>query len=1031
MWGDVGPPSSSSSWFDTGMTIPLHPELGTRDQANLIRLDCQEELVWVGTQRGRLLSYLVNTEAGHSSYSRFNIDVKEERVMDILTRPEGVISLTRSSVLFHTRGGVGHQLATPKAVKRMTAAGGGNLTAVEQFPFNDVHIAVCTSDKNLFYLDSLSGELSAFVQLPHSAAKIHCCKETALMAVGSSNGLLSFVEGRIPRIALASSASLPAHPSEITSIASVGSYVFTCGKRVGASAFVPDVFLKVFDVRNLRKPAVAVTVPSGALKVAANGKGNGICSLAVLSSFGMWQQGDLFFPTSSNLSSLKNTQVFQTECFQPHSPDLEPGVVDWSVNEGMNAMLDSAGVVHFWSFNFPPRVNSVCANAIQTPSRQPAMPSYPMPLSGMNHEIALDNLGRTRVYSDTVRDGSWLSWWGFDSPGELFFQTPAIALPTPLLPAIAANCKDWDSHLRYCPNTFGFKYGSLVVSAREGLKKSKSNRIGKQALPPEGPVEEEKRWSFNPVDFSINHSLFAFNAFNKTNRTGLENDQLNPLIQCLYNLTWLKAVLKAHICSAENCLSCELGFLFHMMDEARFSRSKVCQPVRVSRLWKRLFPQSISIPEMASNFIKTLRREFVERNETEIFESFFGSDYSGSVIKQRIDGSIDFSSAASVAFVQLNGSCSSLIKNPQSEYILNSVIFGSLSVSIHHASSNPTPRSGVGSLHAVALVAVTDDLDTEHHVTSQRPSRSNSFILGPTTSSSVEEDEEEEEDEKWILFNDFTVTPSSLEEAAVRSSIKPVLAVYLKSAPIVPPPPSPFITVDDFKRDESLSANTDLENLRFNPLTDEEMDLVLRGDFTVALDTEFISIGLAAIEIREDGSREIGKPGDMAVGRVSVLRESGVPFIDHYVAMDESEIKDYVTRFSGIRPGDLDPGSSTHWLVSSKSLYKKLRFLVDCGCKFVGHGLHTDFRIINLWVNSSALIDTVELFHLPGQRFLSLKFLAGKLLNRSIQGDVHCSIEDARTALELYKVHQRLKAEGTLEQTLKGLYDAGRASGWK
>jgi PAB-dependent poly(A)-specific ribonuclease subunit 2 len=234
-----------------------------------------------------------------------------------------------------------------------------------------------------------------------------------------------------------------------------------------------------------------------------------------------------------------------------------------------------------------------------------------------------------------------------------------------------------------------------------------------------------------------------------------------------------------------------------------------------------------------------------------------------------------------------------------------------------------------------------------------------------------------------------------------------------------------------FEVDINLSKMTNLENLRFEPLTPEEIDLVIRGDFTVALDTEFISIGLGAMEIREDGSREIGKPGDMTVGRVSVVRENGVPFIDHYVAVDETQVKDFVTRFSGIRPGDLDPATSSHWLVSSKALYKKLRFLVDCGCKFVGHGLHTDFRIINLWVPASALIDTVELFHLPSQRFLSLKFLASKLLNRSIQGDVHCSIEDAKTAYELYKVHQRLKNEGTLEQTIKGLYETGRASGWK
>jgi PAB-dependent poly(A)-specific ribonuclease subunit 2 len=159
-----------------------------------------------------------------------------------------------------------------------------------------------------------------------------------------------------------------------------------------------------------------------------------------------------------------------------------------------------------------------------------------------------------------------------------------------------------------------------------------------------------------------------------------------------------------------------------------------------------------------------------------------------------------------------------------------------------------------------------------------------------------------------------------------------------------------------------------------------------------------------------------------------------VPFFDHYIAMDESDIKDYVTRFSGLRQGDLDPLKSSHWLTSSKRMYEKLRFLVDCGTKFIGHGLHTDFRIMNIWVPSTAIIDTVSLFHIPGQRFLSLKFLAKCLLSKSIQNsNVHCSVEDARTAMELYRVWKKLKTQGdeVLEGVIKGLYDTGRAQGWK
>jgi len=157
----------------------------------------------------------------------------------------------------------------------------------------------------------------------------------------------------------------------------------------------------------------------------------------------------------------------------------------------------------------------------------------------------------------------------------------------------------------------------------------------------------------------------------------------------------------------------------------------------------------------------------------------------------------------------------------------------------------------------------------------------------------------------------------------------------------------------------------------------------------------------------------------------------GVPFIDDHIHTSEV-IVDYLTEFSGVKYGDLDPHLSRYTLTPLKLAYKKLRLLVDRGCIFIGHGLSKDFRIINICVPPAQVIDTVDLYFLKSrQRRLSLKFLSWFILHENIQIDTHDSIEDARSTLMLYKAYQNFKEQQILDQKLEELYKAGRQYSWK
>jgi PAB-dependent poly(A)-specific ribonuclease subunit 2 len=285
----------------------------------------------------------------------------------------------------------------------------------------------------------------------------------------------------------------------------------------------------------------------------------------------------------------------------------------------------------------------------------------------------------------------------------------------------------------------------------------------------------------------------------------------------------------------------------------------------------------------------------------------------------------------------------------------------------------------------------------------------------------------------WILYNGFGVSSTVVEDArAFHVSFKePCLVVFRaidekqksKNEDLEKKSKSPRIPVQVMNA-RSLAASATKSARNFNP------DSIEEGK-RIAFDAEFVSVQEEEATLTETGQKMILRETRYAVGRISVLdcRSREIILDDH--VLPKERVVDYLTRFSGIVAEDLDPSKTPHNLISTRSAYLKLRYLLEQGCIFVGHGLRQDFATVNLVVPPHQILDTVEIYHQPGMRYISLRFLANYVLGRDMQQDIHDSVEDALASFELYEKALEWKERGVFDKTLQEIYTYGQKTDWK
>lgn len=1027
--------------------------------------------------------------------------VGEGPVKQLLVHEKGILSISASSVHFVTRRGLTQwHISYPQMtdLRCMTFAATSNL----------ILVAGCQS--TFFLIDIDKGQVVS----EHAAqAKYTIMKKSRHVCAATDDGnvhILSMTDYQLLK-------QWKAHSTAVNDMDARNDFLITCGfsvRQLGVP--IVDPLANVYDLKSLTS-LPPIPFHAGAAYVRLHPKLQ--TTSFVASQTGQMQLVDLMNPVNVMLKQA-NVQFML-------------GMEVASSGEAL-ALTDTNGLIYLWGSPSKVRFNSISK---ETGFADP--PPQQTPQIDWN-DTPLNTIGMP-YYSEAL-----LSAW----PSHMVFEVGAPSAPVE--PSLPFHLQAADMG-HYAPNLNPRKLlryqaedtraGHVPASiaapkflsekAKEAPSNGSSRKLSDAAeslagitLNGRAQTDEERMLKYSNVE--IRYSRFGvddfdFRYYNKTPYSGLEthiaNSFVNSLLQLYRFIPLIRNVAIQHAatsCVAGNCLLCELGFLFDMLEKAN---GQNCQATNLLRafgasreaanlnLFERLAlangtPLSATIQSVNRFFLKQAAHDYVTMaSETEGIDAILASNafeaircmycnnettkpantYVHDLVYPQVDPKhslryLKFSSILKTTIereAKNRGWCSRCRRYQQLAIrksvrqlpfvlMLNAALgnnaamrglwetpgwlpseigiiiqdrnvycFEGSDLALHLRNKSPN-------LVVYELVGFVAEIDASERHQPHLVSMVNVEVSSPGAGASPNH----KVFPNWHLFNDFLVSPVDSREALHFNKTwktPSVLAYQVKSA--------------HGKLDQSWKDNLDTtllyQHYSVNSLYPIDECQILSQDeqphdgVPIALDTEFVELEKAEINVKADGTHETIRPARSGLARVSVLRgngeEEGVPFIDDYITIYEP-IVDYKTQYSGIQPGDLDTQLSHHNLVPLKVAYKKLWILLNLGCIFVGHGLASDFRKANIHVPKSQTVDTQYLYLAPGKnRRFSLRYLAWAVFKEYIQEetwddapvDGHDSIEDARMALRLWRKFQEYEDAGVVEQMIEDIYRRGTKYGWK
>jgi len=172
----------------------------------------------------------------------------------------------------------------------------------------------------------------------------------------------------------------------------------------------------------------------------------------------------------------------------------------------------------------------------------------------------------------------------------------------------------------------------------------------------------------------------------------------------------------------------------------------------------------------------------------------------------------------------------------------------------------------------------------------------------------------------------------------------------------------------------------------------------------VALDCEMVGVGEKKLS---------------ALARCTIVGYNGEVIYNSYINPGQ-RVTDYRTRWSGIRPWHLKAAMPLE--IACNDIKKILSSKI-----VIGHDLSNDFHVLGFSHPPHDRRDTAKYKNLRQLAGLtcqpSLRVLAHRLLGRRIQRGSHCSLEDARATMDIYKLIEEQWESELQEKSLNFLSD--------